>query len=616
MRNRILKAILLTALVLLLVSGTAFADPATSGKDGDLSWTYANGVLTISGSGELANTYNPAWYYWRNEMTSLVIKKGVTSIPEDHFHHCSFTSATLPEGITSIGTHAFQYCENLKSLSLPKSVISIGYGAFFNCKSLESFDINDGLESIAGYAFASCPKLKSLNIPGSVASIGNSAFYNDELTLFFSGMFPSLPDKGMFYGAVINAYYPSEWMGVFEGNYQGSATWIPVEAPSISGQPETVIKHMGENAEFKVSAGGVDLTYQWMVSTDDLATWKKSGLEGNKTNTLKVQATSERSGYIFKCVVTDALGQTVETQNAGLYIHPSDVSITEQPKNVTVNENKTAEFHVGATVFLVDKPTYQWQVSTDDGKTWKDSGLTGNKTDTLKVDATLARNGYKFRCAVSDGEVDVAYSSVAKLTVKQVIRVNSYALDQKATKASNVKFRVLAESLTGSTLSYQWQASTDGGKTWKNSGLTGNKTAVLTVGATAARSGYKFRCVISDAKGNKVTTAAAALTVNGSASGKVTLSHITAGQSAVAGTTVRYTVLAKTTTNTELSYQWQVSTDGGKTFKNSSLSGNKTTTLKVDATAARNNYQFRCVVTDAKGNKITSDASKLTVTAK
>jgi len=64
---------------------------------------------------------------------------------------------------------------------------------------------------------------------------------------------------------------------------------------------------------------------------------------------------------------------------------------------------------------------------------------------------------------------------------------------------------------------------------------------------------------------------------------------------------------------TELSYQWQVSTDGGKTFKNSGLTGNKTATLTVAATVGRNNYRFRCVITDAEDNSVISDAVKLTV---
>ena len=40
---------------------------------------------------------------------------------------------------------------------------------------------------------------------------------------------------------------------------------------------------------------------------------------------------------------------------------------------------------------------------------------------------------------------------------------------------------------------------------------------------------------------------------------------------------------------------------------------NKTATLKVPVTAARNGYQYRCVITDKYGNVINSNAATLTV---
>ena len=61
--------------------------------------------------------------------------------------------------------------------------------------------------------------------------------------------------------------------------------------------------------------------------------------------------------------------------------------------------------------------------------------------------------------------------------------------------------------------SYQWQASTDGGKTWVNSGANGNETATLSFTAAAAHNGYKFRCVVRSSTGQTVTSNAAVLTM-------------------------------------------------------------------------------------------------------
>ncbi len=63
-----------------------------------------------------------------------------------------------------------------------------------------------------------------------------------------------------------------------------------------------------------------------------------------------------------------------------------------------------------------------------------------------------------------------------------------------------VSFTAEAE---GEGVSYQWQFSSDAGKTWKNSGLPGNATATLTTVLTEARLIYRFRCVATDAAGNR-----------------------------------------------------------------------------------------------------------------
>ena len=43
------------------------------------------------------------------------------------------------------------------------------------------------------------------------------------------------------------------------------------------------------------------------------------------------------------------------------------------------------------------------------------------------------------------------------------------------------------------------------------------------------------------------------------------------------------------------------------------MAGSKTNSITLAATAARNGYQYRCVVKDANGSKVTTNAAKLTV---
>ena len=367
----------------------------------------------------------------------------------------------------------------------------------------------------------------------------------------------------------------------------------------LTGQTKDQTVEVGNTVKFNVAATGVGLSYQWQSSTDGGKTWKNSGMTGNKTATLLVEATESRSGYQFRCVVTDKRANTV-TSSAVMLTVLGKAKITEQPQSQSVEAGITVKYTVGATGAGL---TYQWQVSKDSGKTWSNSSMTGNKTATLSVVATEGRSGYQFRCVVTDKTAYSVTTNAASLTVLGDAKITEQPKSQSTEAGSTVKYTVGA---AGAGLTYQWQVSKDGGKTWSNSSMTGNKTSTLVVGATEERSGYQFRCVVTDKKANSVTSSAATLTVLGNA--KIT--EQPESQSAEEGATVKYTVGA---TGAGLTYQWQVSKDGGKTWSNSAMTGNKTTTLSVDVTEGRNGYQFRCVVTDKKANSVTSNAAVLIV---
>ena len=62
-----------------------------------------------------------------------------------------------------------------------------------------------------------------------------------------------------------------------------------------------------------------------------------------------------------------------------------------------------------------------------------------------------------------------------------------------------------------------------------------------------------------------------------------------------------------------LTYRWQYKTPDSNYWENSPASGSKTATLSLTATAYRNNYQYRCVVTDQYGNEVCTAVATLTV---
>ena len=77
------------------------------------------------------------------------------------------------------------------------------------------------------------------------------------------------------------------------------------------------------------------------------------------------------------------------------------------------------------------------------------------------------------------------------------------------------------------------------------------------------------------------------------------------------GSTVSFAVTAS---GTGLTYQWQVSTNGGSTWANTRATGNTTNKITATATEAMNGYKYRCRITDNNGASILSNVAVLTVT--
>ena len=287
--------------------------------------------------------------------------------------------------------------------------------------------------------------------------------------------------------------------------------------PSISGQPADVTTEENATVKFSVTASGEGLKYQWQTSKDSGKTWVNSGMTGNKTNTLTVNAIIDRNGYKFRCVVTDKNNKTATSNAATLTVKkaetPTGPSISDQPADVTAEEGSSVKFTVTASG---EGLKYQWQTSKDGGKTYVNSSMTGYKTNTLTVNAIIDRNGYKFRCVVTDKSGKSITSNAATLTVKKIIipteglTITSHPSNVSTVSGKTVSFSIQA---TGNGLTYQWQTSKDGGKTWVNSGLSGNKSQYLFVYATIERAGYKFRCVVFDKDGNTLTSNYATLIV-------------------------------------------------------------------------------------------------------
>ena len=220
--------------VQLVVESGAKLTGGAAGDGSGVTWQLTENTddpstytLTIRGSGAMEDylmSGHQPWRSFRDQITSVVVSPGVTSIGnlaftrfsklihvdiadsvvsigEGFFSDCSsLTDITVPQSVTYIGVNAFDSCTNLSSITLstnnitsirphtfsgcselssiviPDGVTSIQLGAFSNCTKLTSITIPDSVTTIDPWAFKNCSSLTSITIPSSVTSIGSNVF--------------------------------------------------------------------------------------------------------------------------------------------------------------------------------------------------------------------------------------------------------------------------------------------------------------------------------------------------------------------------------------------------------------------------------------------------------
>ena len=198
MKKRLISLLvaLCMAVTLLPVSAiTAWAedpDPPKSGNCGagdgsGVTWQLTENTddpstykLTISGSGAMedySNSLSRPWSSFQQQITSVVISPGITSIGKRAFKGFSkLIHVDIANSVISIGSEAFSYCSSLTDIIIPQSVTDIGGVVFRECTNLSSITLSNNITSIGPFAFEKCTNLTSITIPGSVTAIGPNAF--------------------------------------------------------------------------------------------------------------------------------------------------------------------------------------------------------------------------------------------------------------------------------------------------------------------------------------------------------------------------------------------------------------------------------------------------------
>lgn len=178
------------------------AEEEYGGFEGNIEWHFKKGVITFTGSGSMESGFDEDGFTWsalKNDVTSIVISEGITSIGDyafsgfskatsltlpssgltvigDYaFNNCGFTSVSMPDTITTIGSYAFAGCSSITYMHISEIATSIGKYAFSGC-NFQSTNIPYNLTAISKGMFKGCSSLYSVFLPSSVTSIGEDAF--------------------------------------------------------------------------------------------------------------------------------------------------------------------------------------------------------------------------------------------------------------------------------------------------------------------------------------------------------------------------------------------------------------------------------------------------------
>ena len=341
------------------------------------------------------------------------------------------------------------------------------------------------------------------------------------------------------------------------------------------------------------AVGTNNIAYQWQYSKDGSTNWANSSYSDAKTSSLKLQGAD--LGLHYRCSVSFSGNAYYDIKGAVTAASAVIGKGTAAAPKVTISGGKSYGSSMTASVSGQPSGTtstsYQWQFSSDGGKTWSNSSWSGATTNKIPAFGSDFEGKY-FRCVVttasSQWNVPVAYSAAFGPLVKGSASISA-TLGGSAVVGGKLTASVGGLPSSGTnTVSYQWQSSKDG-KSWTNS-TTGNTKALST-----GDLGLHYRCHVSAT--NPYYTIASGYTAASAAIGKGTVNasvHVSGTKSVGSKLTANVSGLPGTGTNT-VAYKWQWSKDGSTGWTDSSYTDAKASSIVMHAEDV--GYYYRCVIT-------------------
>jgi hypothetical protein len=279
--------------------------------------------------------------------------------------------------------------------------------------------------------------------------------------------------------------------------------------------------------------------------------------------------------------------------------------------------------------------TFQWQVNETGSVVWHNitpadsaiyllssSGTPQNGSSFVTIlAASIAQNGYRFRCILYNGCSAGTVSTAGTLSVQACTAATPIVTFQPA-DVPTFEGRLVRFSVTASNVAnYEWYYYLPNDTTTRifvsptDTAFTGQSTSTLTLKfAKVAYNGYYFRCNLINGCASGVTNLAK-LTVQICTSTVPTIQAQPVNRSVFLNEAATFTIASNTPA---VSYRWQIKTPTATAWmsifiSDTTFTGQQTNTLTVKyAKYAYNGYKYRCNALTCAGSTA-SDSAVLTV---
>jgi len=356
--------------------------------------------------------------------------------------------------------------------------------------------------------------------------------------------------------------------------------------PSVNTPLADALKLKGQSITLTSDiVGSGPFTYKWFKNKVAMAN------QSNATLTLTNLQVGNTGNY--SVTAANLVGDISDEMRLTVVIPPA---ISNPPVNTAVLVGKPVKLSVTATGTA--PIAYQWQISTDGGNTFTNitngGNVTGANLSTLSLGNSLqGMDGQQFQCIITNAGSSLTSEPVT-LTVGAPPKFTAVPANLVEVVGQDATFSATVSGSPAPT--FQWFKG-------KNA-LNGETNSTLSLTNVQAISADTYSVTATNVLGS--ATVKATLKIIAPAS--ITKQPINV--SVVSGKPAKFAVTAVGTA--KLTYQWQMSTDGGTTWAD--IPKATTATYSISKTAAlMDGQQFRCIVNNAAAAPATSNAATLTI---